>query len=245
MVVSDLSKMQVRCRVDETDASLVAPEQVAQIFLQSDNQQSVPGLVVRVGTKGTKPQGRDVVTFETLVLVNSADLRVKPGMTANVEIEVARQDHAVTIPVEAVVHRRRRDLPKKLVEQHDAQMKLQDNQTRGRLAEYLKVVYCIEDDRVHPRLIETGISDDTGVEVIDGIKLGDRVVVGPYRSLDQLKEGSIIEFEDDEAQTEDDGEVMAEKTDEPDTTKTKRKKADKTKDSNKDHRAAKLAENRD
>ncbi len=243
MVVSDLSKMQVRCRVDETDASLVAPGQVALIFLQSDNQQSVPGRVVRVGTKGTKPQGRDVVTFETLVLVDSADVRVKPGMTANVEIEVARQDNAVTVPVEAVVHRRRRDLPKKLVEQHDAHKKQQDPQTRGRLAEYLKVIYCIEDDRVQPRLVETGISDDTGVEVTEGIELGDRVVVGPYRSLDQLKEGSLIEFEDDKAKTADDADGTTDKKAESDASKTNDKMNEKAEDQ--DHRAAALAENRE
>jgi HlyD family secretion protein len=243
MVVSDLSKMQVRCRVDETDAALVAPEQVASIFLQSDNQQSVAGRVVRVGTKGTKPQGRDVVTFETLVLVDSADVRVKPGMTANVEIEVARQANAVTVPVEAVVHRRRRDLPKKLVEQHDAHKTQLDPKTRGRLAEYLKVIYCIQDDRVQPRLVETGISDDTGVEVIDGIALGDRVVVGPYRSLDLLKEGSLIKFEDEKAKTADDGEETTGKTAESDASKTDDKKDEKAEE--KDHRAASLAENRE
>lgn len=249
MVVSDLSKMQVRCRVDETDAALVAPGQTALIFLQSDNQRSVAGHVVRVGTKGTRPQGRDVVTFETLVLVDSADVRVKPGMTANVEIEVARKDNAVTVPVEAVVHRRRRDLPKRLVEQHDARKKQQSSQTRGRLAEYLKVIFCIEDDRVQPRLVETGISDDTGVEIVDGIALGDRVVVGPYRSLDQLKEGSLIEFEDDddddETKTAADVEVTADKTAETDASKTDNKKREKSEDSDQDQRAATLAQNRE
>lgn len=205
MVISDLSTMQVRCRVDESDAPWVKPDQVARIFLQSDTQDSVPGRVLRVGTKGTRPQGRDVVTFETLVLVDSTDERVKPGMTANIEIEVDRRDNAIIVPVEAVVHRKRRDLPSTLVEAFDKQQADRDPGRRGRIAEYLKIIFCIEDEIAHPRLVETGISDETGVEILSGIGLEDRVVIGPYRSLDQLKEGSKIKL--DEAQKEKEGEA--------------------------------------
>lgn len=192
MVISDLSKMQVRCRVDEADAPLVASDQVARIYLQSDTRRSVPGRVLRVGTKGTKPIGRDVVTFETLVLIVGDDERVKPGMTASVEIEVARQDNALTIPVQAVVHRKRRDLSEELIRQVDQQRGEQDLDEGRRQAEYVKLVFCIEDDKAHPHLVETGINDVTRVEIAQGVKPTDEVVIGPYRSLDQLKEGSPV-----------------------------------------------------
>jgi HlyD family secretion protein len=196
MVISDLSKMQVRCRVDEADAPLVAPEQTARIYLQSDTRRGVSGTVLRLGAKGTKPLGRDVVTFETLVLISDDDPRVKPGMTANVEIEVARQENALTIPVQAVVHRKRRDLPEDLVQQHDQRQAEQDPAARQHLAEYVKLVFCIADGRAHPHLVETGISDATSVEITDGIVLADTVVIGPYRSLDQLKEGSAVKLKE-------------------------------------------------
>lgn len=197
MVISDLSKMQVRCRVDESDAALVNPDQVARIFLQSDTKNSIPGYVLRVATKGTRPQGRDVVTFETLVIVDADDPRVKPGMSANVEIEVARSEDALTIPVEAVVHRKRRDLPEELVKRFDEQGEGGLADRKRQAAEYLKVIFCIEDDKVHPRLVETGISDPIGVEIVRGLTREDRVVTGPFRSLDQLKDGSRIEILDD------------------------------------------------
>jgi HlyD family secretion protein len=193
MVVSDLSKMQVRCRVDESDAPLVRNEQTAHIYLQSDTQKGVPGHVLRVATKGTKPVGRDVVTFETLVLVDSDDARVKAGMTANVEIEVARSDKALTIPVQAVVHRKRRDLPEELIKRAE-EVQPADAETARRAAEYYKIVFCIEDEVAHPRYVVTGISDEKSVEIISGVATGERIVVGPYRSLDQLKEGSKIKL---------------------------------------------------
>lgn len=196
MVISDLSKMQVRCRVDEADASSVAPGQTAHIYLQSDTRRSVPGSVLRVGTKGTKPLGRDVVTFETLVLIDSDDPRVKPGMTANVEIEVARKDNALTIPVEAVVYRKRRDLPDELLQQYDEQQAKQDSALRQHLAEYIRIVFSLEDGKAYPHLVETGISDATDVEITAGLTADDTVVIGPYRSLDQLKHGSPVKLEE-------------------------------------------------
>ncbi|HEY3244443.1 MAG TPA: efflux RND transporter periplasmic adaptor subunit, partial [Phycisphaerae bacterium] len=115
MVITDLSQMQVRARVDETDVPLVQPDQLVRIYLPSDPVKAIPGRVLRVATSGTKPPGRDVVTFETLVLVESDSAAVKPAMTANVEIEVARKESTLTVPVQAIVYRRRKDLPDELV----------------------------------------------------------------------------------------------------------------------------------
>ncbi|MGD8450938.1 MAG: efflux RND transporter periplasmic adaptor subunit [Phycisphaerae bacterium] len=192
MVISDLSKMQVRCRVDEADAPLVAPGQTARIYLQSDTRRSIPGEVLRVGTKGTKPVGRDVVTFETLVLITGQDQRVKPGMSANIEIEVARREQALVIPVETVVYRKRADLPAEIVQAYDAYHQADGTGTRQSQAEYVKVVFCIEDGKARPHFVETGINDATGVEIVAGLSAGDEVITGPYRSLDQLKEGSPV-----------------------------------------------------
>jgi HlyD family secretion protein len=214
MVISDLSAMQVRCRVDETDAPLVKTGQVAQIYLQSDTQRAVPGHVLRVATKGTKPQGRDVVTFETLIIVDADDESVRPGMSANVEIEVAQSEDALTIPVEAVAHRKRRDLPEELIRSLDGDTSDPAGVATHarRAAEYLKVVFCIEDDVAHPRLVETGISDARGVEILAGIAAGDRIVTGPFRSLDQLKDGSKVKIEGEpgEKTPADEGEATGE-----------------------------------
>ncbi len=195
MVISDLSRMQVRCRVDEADAPLAAAEQPARIYLQSDTRRNVPGSVLRVGAKGSKPLGRDVVTFETLVLITGDDPRVKPGMTANVEIEVARRDNALTIPIQAVVYRKRRDVPADLLKQSDAQQVQSGATARQNLAEYIRLVFCVADDKAQPHLVQIGVNDATGVEVLSGVTSEDTLVTGPYRSLDQLQGGSRVKVQ--------------------------------------------------
>jgi HlyD family secretion protein len=202
MTISDLSKMQVRVRVDEVDVPLVKNDQPAKVYLQADQQVPVDARVVRVGSKGTKQLGRDVVYFETLLEVLSSDARIKPGMTANVEIEVASQDDAVTVPVEAVVHRMRKDLPESVVQAFDAQQAGLGLSERAKQAQYIKVAYVKEGDAAEVRLIDPGIADTRRVEIRSGVKLEDEVVIGPYRSLDQLKDGRKVKLAEEKKKEE-------------------------------------------
>ncbi len=196
MTISDLSRMQVRARVDEVDVPLVKADQKARIYLQTDQNNPVPARVMRVASKGTKQAGRDVVSFETLLEVVSNDGRVKPGMTANVEVEVARRDEAITVPVEAIMHRMRKDLPDSLVAEFDAKQANVDLSTRAKQAQYIKVLYVMDKDAAKVRLVESGIADTKRVELTEGVQLDDTVIIGPYRSLDQLKDGKKVALSD-------------------------------------------------
>lgn len=196
MTISDLSKMQVRARVDEVDVPLVKPDQKARIYLQTDQNIPVPARVVRVASKGTKQTGRDVVSFETLLEVLSNDGRVKPGMTANVEVEVAHRDEAITVPVEAIMHRMRKDLPDELIAEFDRKQATVDLSTRAKQAQYIKVLYVMDKEVAKVRLVESGIADTKRVELTEGIQLDDTVIIGPYRSLDQLKDGKKVALGD-------------------------------------------------
>ena len=141
---------------------------------------------------------------EALLEVLSKDARIKPGMTANVEIEVDQREDAITVPVEAIVHRMRKDLPTEIVRAFD---KLQDGldvSERVRQGQYIKVLYIMEDDAASVRLANCGIADTRRVEISEGLSIDDVVVVGPYRSLDQLTSGKKIALaEDDKKDSED------------------------------------------
>src|SRR5206468_2693060 len=111
MTVSDLSRMRVRADVDETDVPLVRPGQPAKIYLQADPLTPVPGSVSMIAAKGKTKD--EVVSFETLIVVppGTAHSALRPGMSATVEVEVRRATDALGVPAQAVVHRRRKDLP--------------------------------------------------------------------------------------------------------------------------------------
>jgi HlyD family secretion protein len=196
MSISDLSKMQVRARVDEVDVPLVKAGQKGRVYLQSDPNAPVPARVVRVASKGIKTVGRDVVTFEALLEVLSDEERVKPGMTANLEIEVDKRDDSITVPIEAIVHRMRKDLPESVLETFDRKQATLDLSERAKQGQYIKVLYIIDNGAAHVRLVDAGIADTRRVEILEGVGLDETVIVGPYRSLDQLKDGRKVTLAD-------------------------------------------------
>ena len=57
---------------------------------------------------------------------------------------------------------------------------------------YLKVMFVLEGDVARARPIEVGLSDERRVEVRSGIEPDDRVIVGPFHALDELKDGDVV-----------------------------------------------------
>ncbi len=192
MTIGDMSRMRVRADVDETDVALVQPHQPVQIYLQADQDHPIAGSVDLIAPKGNKTG--EVVSFETLIGVKGKSAALRPEMTATVEIQVKRAAHALSVPVQAVVHRRAKDLPDTplfrdwLAKQPlTATEKGKDPRTR-----YIKAVFVLDHGVARARPVETGISDLERIEIKSGIGPDDTVIVGPFRALDEMTDGQPV-----------------------------------------------------
>jgi HlyD family secretion protein len=184
-----------------TAAAFPDQGQPAQIYLQADQLHPLPGRVDGVAPQG-KAKKEDVVSFETLVRVDGQAIlardsetpRLRPGMSATVEVEVRRADDAISVPAQSVVHRRRKDLPDSPAVREWAERNARSPGEKAREAElrYIKLVFVVEGGVVRARPVETGLSDEKRVEILSGLKSEDRVIVGPFRALDELKDGDPI-----------------------------------------------------
>lgn len=193
MTIGDLAHMRVRADVDETDVPLVRPHQPARVFLQADPTEPVVGEVELVAPKGKKTD--EVVSFETLIAVPSAEgTPLRPAMTATVEIEVRRADEALGVPVQAVVHRRRKDLPETPEVRRWAEGHARSPGEKATEAEarYITIVFVVEGGVAHARPVEIGLSDERRVEILSGLRPDEKVIVGPFRALDELKDGDTV-----------------------------------------------------
>lgn len=198
MSISDPNTRVVRARVDENSVPLVREGQEAIVHFQNNAKLTLKGKVLRISPKGTKGSGtataandNEAAVFETIISLESPPPEVRLGMTASVEIVVETKDAPVSIPSQAVLHRRARDLPRSLVEQAD-QMSPRGPGVKDPTKRYHQVVFVADGSQARTRLVTTGISDENRVEVLAGLKPGDRVIYGPYRAFDKLKEGKAI-----------------------------------------------------
>lgn len=192
MTVSDLKRLRVRAKVDESDVPNVRGGQPSRVYLQADDRAPVPGKVDRVAAKGTT-EG-EVVSFETLVDLAEGQTALRPGMSATVEIEVDRARDTLSVPVQSVVHRRRKDLPDtpELRAWSDRHAPSPGEKARESGLRYVKLVFLVDGNIARARPVETGLSDQQRVQITSGLAESDRIIVAPFRALDELKDGGAI-----------------------------------------------------
>ncbi len=199
MSISDPNTMVVRARIDENSVPLVHEGQKALIHFQNNAKLTLNGHVKRISPKGIRgtnaatgqTNDNEAALFETIISLDSPPPSVRLGMTTSVEIMVEERDANLTIPSQAVLHRRARDLPPALAEGLEREARngpgVKDPSRR-----YYQVVFVNEGGRARARRVMTGISDESRVEILDGLSAGETVVAGPYRVFDKLKDGRAM-----------------------------------------------------
>jgi len=179
MVIGDLSEMVAEVEVSESEVDPLALGQDALVHLDALGETVLNGKVAEIGSSGVK-QG-DVVKFKVKVGLESPDRRVKPGMTARVEIVTKRADGALAVPQQAV-QTRWLDAKGKEVERREGDTTQKE----------VSVAYLLGAGKALRREVKTGIHDELWVEVGDGLAEGDEVIIGPYRALRSLKQGDPV-----------------------------------------------------
>ena len=99
VLAADLTKMQVNANIDESDVGRMRPGQVVTFRVDAYPNESFTGAVEQVRLQPTTVQ--NVVTYQTVIDVPNQQLKLKPGMTATVTIEVARKNNVLRLPAAA------------------------------------------------------------------------------------------------------------------------------------------------
>jgi HlyD family secretion protein len=177
-IANDLTKMQIDANVAEADVGVVKIDQNVDFTVDAFPVQTFHGKVVQVRNAPITVQ--NVVTYDTVIGVSNPDLKLKPGMTANVSIIVAHQDDVLQIKNAALRYRPPDAAPVE-TRQTSASRGGRAGGGRGGSAQEgraRRTVYVLPDgaSRPQPVQIKTGISDGIRTEVMEGLKEGDRVV---------------------------------------------------------------------
>ena len=100
-LMADLSTMQVRTLVDETDLGKIKPGQDARVTVEAFPGRTFHGTVTKIEPQAVIEQ--NVTMFPVLVQLDNPDGALKPGMNAEVVVEVAQRENVITIPNASVV----------------------------------------------------------------------------------------------------------------------------------------------
>jgi HlyD family secretion protein len=171
-IAQDLTKMEIDTSVDEADISRVREGQPVTFTVDAYPESRFKGKVTQIRNAPVITQ--NVVTYVVIVGVDNRELKLKPGMTANVSIETARKDNVLKIPSAAL-----RFKPNAEKEMQEAKTKQAGTRSTSMRNDSEHKVYLLDKEKKPVTVsIKTGISNDGQVEVVAGsLRENDEVIV--------------------------------------------------------------------
>jgi HlyD family secretion protein len=179
LIALDLTKMQVDTYVSESDIGGITEGKAATFTVDAYPGVPFAGTIRQVRLAPIAVQ--NVVTYNVVIGVDNKDLRLKPGMTANVSIVVARRDNVLKVPNAAL-----RFVPPK--SEQLASRSIAGSPAAGQGGDHVglaagslthRIWKQTEDGEPVAVRLQTGISDGTDTEIVsDGAAEGDEVIVG-------------------------------------------------------------------
>jgi HlyD family secretion protein len=162
LIAGDLSKMQLNANVSEADIGKIKEGQEASFTVDAYPDQTFKGKVWQIRNAPVTTQ--NVVTYDVVILADNQDLKLKPGMTADVKILVAYRTNTLRVPRAAL-----RFIPPPSAKIDEKSKEIDSS----------SVVWTMsQGGRLKPVSIKPGISDDSFTEVLDGnLKEGEKVVI--------------------------------------------------------------------
>ena len=150
VTIPEVTRMLVEASVGEADVQRMSPGQDATVVLEAFRDKRLTGKVTRVGTLARSSLDRpfEDKRFDLIVEVDPTDVELRPEMTARVDVHVGTRADVLLLPVNAIFER-----------------------------QGLPVVHVVRPFGTDTRAVQLGQSGETVVEVITGVREGDRVML--------------------------------------------------------------------
>jgi len=159
--IVDLKSMSMSAKVDESDIAKIQTGQPATVSLEAYPEKSFPGSVVKVADTATTNEA-GAVAFEVTVQMDPADINLKIGMSGSANLVVARKQGVMVVPIDSIVEK------------------------KGK-----KYVFKVVDGKARLTEVSVGISNEEDVEILTGLKAGDKVVV---KGTEKLQDGQGVKI---------------------------------------------------
>ncbi len=219
LTVADLTVIEAEVEVDETEAIQAKAGQVAELEIDAHRQWAFHGVVTEVGhnpvSKATGAE-REGTSYLVKIAVDDLIPGVRPGLTCSARIQTDGRDSALALPIQALTLRKPQsesawrkesgaphdDSAVALAAEPDRPRPatattpdhLTGSQAKRRKNEEGKIegVFVVREGKAWFTPVTIGITGEKDFELLSGLGEGDEIVVGPFKSLRELKEGDKV-----------------------------------------------------
>ena len=193
LVIADMSVLETKVKVDETDVARIAIGDSAVVQLDAFPDTTFLGKVVKISNssvKGANAAAADqAIDYEVTIQLVNAPKDTRPDFSATAKIVTDTRKQVLSIPIIALTVRENEELATK-----------DTGVTLGKAAPVKQVgkkdvegVFVVgTDNKVSFRPVKVGIAGEKYFEVVSGLKIGERIVGGTYQAIRELKDGALI-----------------------------------------------------
>lgn len=213
MRIADLNKMEVQVEVNENDIVKVVKYDTALVEVDAYLGRKFKGIVTEIansasisGTTADQVTNFDVKVFllkeSYFDLIDSVTGNLypfRPGMSATVDILTETRENVISVPIAAVTTRVKLEGGGTKEVSDDPEAEEDSNESTTEREEKQEVVFVVKNERARKVEVKTGIQDDTSIEVLEGLNVGDEVVIAPYNLINKtLKDSTMVKIVDEE-----------------------------------------------
>jgi HlyD family secretion protein len=205
LTIADLSEMEARVKVDETDVPHITFGDSATVRIDAFPNREFAGRVTRISnsainatasTLGSAASQARSVDFEVVITLSDPPEQLRPDLSATTDIVTDVRPQSLSVPILSLTVRDADG--KKFRSDGDDQpprASASDAQARTRRAVEMEGVFVIREGKAHFVPVEVGIAGDRYFEVRKGLAAGDIVAAGPYQAIRDLEQGDAVRLQ--------------------------------------------------
>lgn len=209
MVVADLERMEVQVEVNENDIVKVSMKDTALVEVDAYLGRKFKGVVTEIANSAitTGATADQVTNFDVKVFLLKESYKdlidttagnyypFRPGMSATVDIQTETRENVISVPISSVTTRVKKEgggTEEVKDESEESGLSAEgDGQAILEREEKQEVVFTLDGDLVRKVEVTTGIQDNNSIEILEGLKEGDEVVVAPYNAINKTLKDSM------------------------------------------------------
>ena len=195
MTIADMSLITAEVKVDETDIVNVGVGQKAEVTIDAMPNRTFHGHVTEIGDTAilrssgvaasqSNTSDQEAKDFKVVIALDDPPEDIRPGLSCTGKITTATKPQVLTIPIQSLTVRTRGDLePKKSGGVEAASDPVSEKAKK----EELQGVFVVRNGKAQFVQVKTGITGETDIEVLDGLKQGDQIITGSYKVIRTLR----------------------------------------------------------
>lgn len=197
LTIADLSEMEAQIKVDETEVVYIEVGQRAKVRLDAYPDTTFAGVVTEVGNSAIRSLaelGQESVDFKVVVAIEDSIPNIRPGLSAAVDIGVARVEDALSIPIQCLTVRKMSEI-RKTQEKSGSEPSVDSTsggKEEGEAEKEIEGVFVVSGELAHFRPVQVGIAGESYFEVKSGLEEGEKVVSGPFDVINDLEDGAGV-----------------------------------------------------